>query len=31
MLALNELIEHADCILPVDNQALFDIVSRVDT
>lgn len=31
MLALNELIEHADCILPVDNQALFDIVSKVDS
>ena len=30
MLALNMLIEHADCVLPVDNQALFDIVSRVD-
>ena len=30
MLALNELIDHADCVLPVDNQALFDIVSRVD-
>ena len=30
MLALNELIDHADCVLPVDNQALFDIVDRVD-
>ncbi len=30
MLALNMLIDHADCVLPVDNQALFDIVSRVD-
>ena len=30
MLALNVLIENADCVLPVDNQALFDIVSRVD-
>ena len=30
MLALNVLINSADCILPVDNQALFDIVSRVD-
>ena len=30
MLALNELIDHADCVMPVDNQALFDIVSRVD-
>ena len=31
MLALNMLIDHADCVLPVDNQALFDIVSRVDS
>ena len=31
MLALNELIDHADCVLPVDNQALFDIVDRVDS
>lgn len=30
MLALNVLINHADCVLPVDNQALFDLVSRVD-
>jgi len=30
ILALNELIDHADCVLPVDNQALLDIVSRVD-
>ena len=30
MLALNMLIDHADCVLPVDNQALFDIVERVD-
>ena len=30
MLALNVLINNADCILPVDNQALFDIVSKVD-
>ena len=31
MLALDVLIESADCILPVDNQALFDITSKVDT
>ena len=31
MLALNELIKHADCVLPVDNQALFNIVQSVDT
>ena len=30
MLALNVLIENADCVLPVDNQALFDIVGRID-
>ena len=30
MLALNTLIESADCVLPVDNQALFEIVSKVD-
>mmetsp|Transcript_5733 Transcript_5733/g.9109 ORF Transcript_5733/g.9109 Transcript_5733/m.9109 type:complete len:229 (+) Transcript_5733:346-1032(+) len=30
MLALDVLIDSADCILPVDNQALFDIVQRVD-
>ena len=30
MLALNELIDNADCVLPVDNQALFEIVSKVD-
>ena len=31
MLALNVLIENADCVLPVDNQALYDIVSRIDS
>jgi hypothetical protein len=31
MLALNVLIGNADCVLPVDNQALFDIVGRVDS
>jgi tubulin epsilon len=31
MLALNTLIESADCVLPVDNQALFDIVDKVNT
>lgn len=30
MLSLNELIEHADAVLPIENQALFDIVSKVD-
>ena len=31
MLALNVLIDNADCVLPVDNQALFEIVSKVDS
>lgn len=31
ILALNELAEHADCVLPVDNQALTQIVDRVDS
>lgn len=30
VLALRELLEHADCVLPVDNQSLLDMVSRVD-
>ena len=30
MLALNKLIDCADCVLPVDNQALFELVSKVD-
>ena len=30
MLALNVLIDSADCIMPVDNQALFEIVNKVD-
>jgi len=29
-LALNSLMGHADCILPVDNQALFEIVANVE-
>ena len=31
MLALNVLIDSADCIMPVDNQALFEIVNKVDS
>ena len=31
MFALNVLIENADCVLPVDNQALYDIVGRIDS
>lgn len=30
MLALNCLIEYADCILPVENQQLYDIVKWID-
>ena len=30
MLSLNELIEHADAVLPIENQALHDIVAKVD-
>lgn len=29
-LALNSLMEHADCVLPVDNNALFRIVDNVE-
>ncbi len=29
-LALNVLMESADCILPVDNKALFEIVGRIE-
>ncbi len=28
LLALGCLVEHADCVLPVENQALIDIVNR---
>lgn len=30
VLAMNELTEHADCVLPVDNQALMDILNNID-
>ncbi|KAM5256536.1 tubulin epsilon chain [Ctenodactylus gundi] len=30
VLAMRELSEHADCVLPVDNQSLFDIISKID-
>ncbi|XP_033619280.1 tubulin epsilon chain isoform X4 [Fukomys damarensis] len=30
LLAMKELNEHADCVLPVDNQSLFDIISKID-
>eukprot|EP00877_Chromochloris_zofingiensis_P001010 jgi/Chrzof1/1090/Cz01g39230.t1 len=30
LLAANELIEHADCVLPVENQALIHICERLD-
>jgi tubulin epsilon len=28
LLALNELIEHADCVLPIENEALFQMSAR---
>lgn len=30
MLSLDQLIEHADAVLPIENQALHDIVAKVD-
>ena len=30
ILAINQLIEHSDCVLPIDNQALIDIVNRIE-
>ena len=30
VLATRELTEHADCVLPVDNDSLIDIVTRCD-
>ena len=30
MLALNELVEHASAVLPIENQALLDIVAMVE-
>jgi tubulin epsilon len=30
ILALNELIENSDCVLPLDNQSLIDICNRVE-
>ncbi|XP_077018805.1 tubulin epsilon chain isoform X2 [Tamandua tetradactyla] len=30
ILAMKELTEHADCVLPIDNQSLFDIISKID-
>nr|XP_045011555.1 tubulin epsilon chain isoform X2 [Jaculus jaculus] len=30
ILAMKELEEHADCVLPIDNQSLFDIISKID-
>eukprot|EP00466_Bigelowiella_natans_P016589 jgi/Bigna1/37395/e_gw1.19.48.1 len=29
ILSLNQLIQHADCILPIENQALIDICNRI--
>ncbi|XP_077157822.1 tubulin epsilon chain isoform X1 [Paroedura picta] len=30
VLAMKELSEHADCVLPIENESLFDIVSKID-
>lgn len=30
LLALNQLLEHADCVLPLENQALQEIATRVE-
>lgn len=30
LMALSRLIQHADCVLPIENQALMDITSRLD-
>ncbi|KAK2489403.1 hypothetical protein MC885_011056 [Smutsia gigantea] len=30
VLAMKELSEHAHCVLPIDNQSLFDIISKID-
>jgi tubulin epsilon len=29
ILALNQLIDHADCVLPIDNQSLIDISNKL--
>ncbi len=31
ILALRELIEHADCVLPIENEALFEMSARMST
>ena len=30
ILSLNQLIQHADCVLPIDNQSLLEIVENVE-
>lgn len=30
MLAMYQLTEHSDCVLPVDNRALFDILNKIE-
>ena len=30
LLALHQLLEHADCVLPVENQALQEIAARLE-
>jgi Tubulin len=31
LLSLNQLIEHADCVFPIDNQALINICKTIET
>jgi tubulin epsilon len=31
VLSLNQLINHADCVLPIDNQSLIEICNKVET
>ncbi|GAB5361502.1 hypothetical protein AAMO2058_000718500 [Amorphochlora amoebiformis] len=31
VLSLDQLIQHSDCVLPIENQALMDICSRIDS
>ncbi|XP_060609169.2 tubulin epsilon chain isoform X1 [Anolis sagrei] len=30
VLAMKELTDHADCVLPIENESLFDIVSKIN-
>ena len=31
LLAMNQITEHADCVMPIDNQSLVNIVNKVDS